>query len=535
MHGIQGVSESLKHILHKKKTKVKKDLFSKLFSDVLKKFENHTEITDTKHNSIKNNITKTKTRYIQTEKKHIFNTTSEVKPEHQGIDFPIETHFKKENQKAVKNTKTVSLNKELKHLNHFIEHELPIKHGTSSSHLNAELSALSRDKSHSTEVSFSQSKNLKNINPLSSSHSRESISQDFSVKISHTEKQTVLKENNKQIQKNINTEPVVHVPKEEKINRISTENTKKTEQRTVKTEREKDFHKTAIYTKTPEKQENSNIKPYKETYLENKVQIKPEYKKPLEEGFNLVIKTETPARQVQIEEHKEHLIIEKKPEKDKKEVLGKKATKNHLEQKVEKKPFKFTKETVDKVNKQIRENKPEKKDVQEKKDTENIHQELVFDVKPNQPKENVKQTKEHEKLETKIPEKHIDKNIFENNQKNPDNFSDTQSETTLEDKNYFHTKHEKENKENSFGKVFTLSVNFNDTSITAKLRNNTLSLSIILSNASFTNIPSLKTDIGNILKEAGFENYNLKIHTKEKKIYYSNNNREEKREINVRA
>ncbi len=89
---------------------------------------------------------------------------------------------------------------------------------------------------------------------------------------------------------------------------------------------------------------------------------------------------------------------------------------------------------------------------------------------------------------------------------------------------------------NSFQKVFTLSLNFNDTNIVARLRNNTLNLSIILSNSSISYINSLKFDIASILREQGFNQFNLKIETKGKKIYYSNiYNKEEKREINVKV
>ncbi len=95
---------------------------------------------------------------------------------------------------------------------------------------------------------------------------------------------------------------------------------------------------------------------------------------------------------------------------------------------------------------------------------------------------------------------------------------------------------EKPEIENKFQKVFTLSVNFNDTNLIARLRNNTLNLSILLNNANVQTIHTLKTEISQILKEHGFENFNLKIETKGRKIYYSNNyERREKREIDVKV
>ena len=119
------------------------------------------------------------------------------------------------------------------------------------------------------------------------------------------------------------------------------------------------------------------------------------------------------------------------------------------------------------------------------------------------------------------------------NQGSSENFFDSSDSSHF----YNHlNSREKAPEGNSFQKVFTLSLNFNDTNIVARLRNNTLNLSIILSNSSIPYINSLKSDIASILREQGFNQFNLKIETKGKKIYYSNNyDREEKREINVKV
>ena len=119
------------------------------------------------------------------------------------------------------------------------------------------------------------------------------------------------------------------------------------------------------------------------------------------------------------------------------------------------------------------------------------------------------------------------------NQGSSENFFDSSNSSHF----YNHlNSREKAPEGNSFQKVFTLSLNFNDTNIVARLRNNTLNLSIILSNSSIPYINSLKSDIASILREQGFNQFNLKIETKGKKIYYSNNyDREEKREINVKV
>ena len=133
----------------------------------------------------------------------------------------------------------------------------------------------------------------------------------------------------------------------------------------------------------------------------------------------------------------------------------------------------------------------------------------------------------------------------EQQQTNVQSTSDTSNQNFSEnfldnsDSQTFHnhlSSQEKPTEENKFQKVYTLSLNFNDTNITAKLRNNTLNLSIILNNSNISYINSLKSDIASILKEQGFNQFNLKIEAKGKKIYYSNNQeREGRREINVKV
>ncbi len=91
-------------------------------------------------------------------------------------------------------------------------------------------------------------------------------------------------------------------------------------------------------------------------------------------------------------------------------------------------------------------------------------------------------------------------------------------------------------KTESFNKIFTLNLSFNDTNIIAKLRKNSLDISILLRNSNLYNLHNLKTEITAILKEYGFQDVNLKIEAKGKKIYYSNNyEKREKREINVKV
>jgi len=119
---------------------------------------------------------------------------------------------------------------------------------------------------------------------------------------------------------------------------------------------------------------------------------------------------------------------------------------------------------------------------------------------------------------------HSDENFNSHSDSNKENINNL-NENPIEDKG-----------KNSFGKVFTLSLKFNDTNIVAKLKNNTLNLSVFLSSSSISNINMLKSEITNILRETGFDNFNLKIETKGKKIYYSNNyQKREKREIDVKV
>ena len=163
----------------------------------------------------------------------------------------------------------------------------------------------------------------------------------------------------------------------------------------------------------------------------------------------------------------------------------------------------------------------------------NIPAETHIKVSPNkeQNKDNaVEDIKPHRETELLLKEtSHISQKdqsqTFHQNNQNDGDFT-------------FYEKSSQDNqtRESKFHKVFTLSVNFNDTNIIAKLKNNTLNLSIILNNSTVHTINTLKAEITSILKEQGFNNFNLKIETKGRKIYYSNNyEKREKREIDVKV
>ncbi len=199
-----------------------------------------------------------------------------------------------------------------------------------------------------------------------------------------------------------------------------------------------------------------------------------------------------------------------------------------------KKEISFKKHSADKTFSKKNEN------LEGKKQESNIQENPMLSY------ENIQNDTSEKKFFTKVEKQFEAEKVehLENQQQNQSTFdisSQGSSENFLDssDSSDFYNplnNREKTPEGNSFQKVFTLSLNFNDTSIVARLRNNILNLSIILNNSSISYINSLKSDIASILREQGFNQFNLKIEAKGKKIYYSNNyNREEKREINVKV
>ncbi len=189
------------------------------------------------------------------------------------------------------------------------------------------------------------------------------------------------------------------------------------------------------------------------------------------------------------------------------------------------------------ITKSIKKNEKHLKDKQIKETSDN---EFIFigetqDYKISDFKKEEKILKPEENIKHITSEKHSisDLDSLNSLEGNKDNFQDSSF-----DQSYTESKGQENRKTHisNFNRVFTLTVNFNSTNITAKLAGNRLNLTVILSGSSINYINSLKTDIANILKEQGFNQFNLKIQAKGKKIYYSNNySKEEKREINVKV
>ncbi len=223
----------------------------------------------------------------------------------------------------------------------------------------------------------------------------------------------------------------------------------------------------------------------------------------------------------QIEFHKEKVARAKSP-KDIKKITK-------ISKKINEKPSTtkqaFKKESVS--HKKSAEISEERKDYQIQ-DTSNIgilkHTEDKKDISQKTEKVSVEKEITPQERTFTLENYHSDENFNSHSDSNKENINNL-NENPIEDKG-----------KNSFGKVFTLSLKFNDTNIVAKLKNNTLNLSVFLSSSSISNINMLKSEITNILRETGFDNFNLKIETKGKKIYYSNNyQKREKREIDVKV
>jgi len=97
-----------------------------------------------------------------------------------------------------------------------------------------------------------------------------------------------------------------------------------------------------------------------------------------------------------------------------------------------------------------------------------------------------------------------------------------------------------ENEESNFNRHFIMNIKLEGLNMNIKLNRNLLNMTLIFHNQTTASIEQLKNQIGDILKESGFEQFNLKLKTKEKKEIYSSSKKTGEKyyirsEINVRV
>ncbi|WP_457621909.1 hypothetical protein [Persephonella sp.] len=96
-----------------------------------------------------------------------------------------------------------------------------------------------------------------------------------------------------------------------------------------------------------------------------------------------------------------------------------------------------------------------------------------------------------------------------------------------------------DNEIQNFNKHFTMNIKLEDLNMNVKLNRNFLNMTVIFHSQTTASLEQLKTQIGDILKESGFEQFNLKLKTKDKKTYLENKRSGEnyygRSEINVRV
>ncbi|ACO03614.1 MAG TPA: hypothetical protein DEP48_05900 [Persephonella sp.] len=96
-----------------------------------------------------------------------------------------------------------------------------------------------------------------------------------------------------------------------------------------------------------------------------------------------------------------------------------------------------------------------------------------------------------------------------------------------------------ENETQNFNRHFTMNIKLEDLNMNVKLNRNFLNMTVIFHNQTTASLEQLKNQIGDILKESGFEQFNLRLKTKDKKTYLENRKSGEnyysRSEINVRV
>ncbi|WP_456401271.1 hypothetical protein [Persephonella sp.] len=118
-------------------------------------------------------------------------------------------------------------------------------------------------------------------------------------------------------------------------------------------------------------------------------------------------------------------------------------------------------------------------------------------------------------------------------------YSSDQSEKNFTGDSFTDVAEQMETENNLFNRQFTLNLKLEGLNMNVTLTRQILNMTLLLHNTPYISLDQLRSDISEILKESGFDQFNLRLKTKEKKNYIEENYSTEKEtdnsEINVKV